>query len=533
MRTLVGSMLFLGSILSAADLTGTWMQEQAGRGGGQPRRSYYYFKQDGNTFTGQMVSSNDRREIINGKVDGNAITFETQNSFNPSPQQMRGEWNGEDLTITGMGGRGRGPGGPGGPGGPPPGGPPPGAGRGPEAGGPGGRGNFAPPVLKKISAEMKIPAEFLPTHKALPPVKALKPNGLAMTPPMGWNSWNKFRAQVDDKSVRGMADAIVSSGMRDAGYIYVNIDDTWEAGRDTQGNIQTNQKFPDMKALSDYVHSKGLKLGIYSSPGRLTCASYTGSYGHEEQDAKTWAAWGIDYLKYDWCSASQVYTKDEHAPSYEKMGQALRATGRPILFSLCQYGMLDVGEWGQAVGGHLWRTTGDIRDAWDSMARIGFDQQIGREKFAGPGHWNDPDMLEIGNGGMTDTEYRTHMSLWSMLAAPLIAGNDIRSMTDSIKEILLNKEVIAVDQDKKGVQGTRLRKDGDLEVWTKPLSDGVAVGLFNRSGDTQKMSVKWSEAGVKKKNPKVRDLWAHKDVSAAADFTAEVPSHGVVLLKVQ
>ncbi|MDE3167540.1 MAG: glycoside hydrolase family 27 protein, partial [Acidobacteriota bacterium] len=189
--------------------------------------------------------------------------------------------------------------------------------------------------------------------------------------------------------------------------------------------------------------------------------------------------------------------------------------------------------WGAKVGGNLWRTTGDIRDSWDSMAHIGFDLQPGREKFAGPGHWNDPDMLEIGNGGMTDTEYRTHMSLWSMLAAPLLAGNDIRSMSDSIKEILLNKDVIAVDQDKKGVQGTRVRKDGDLEVWKKPLEKGVAVGLFNRGAETAKMSVKWSEVGVTKKSPKVRDLWAHKEVKAAGEYSVEVPSHGVVLLRVE
>jgi alpha-galactosidase len=515
MRILVASMLLWGSSLCAADLGGTWMQEQAGRGGGQPRRTYYYFKVDGNTFTGKMVSSSDRREVMNGKIDGNAITFESKNSFQENAQQMRGELNGDDLTIMGMGGRGRG--GPGGPGGPPP----------------AGRGNFTPPVFHKIAAEMKFPADLQPTHKPLPPVTPLPPNGLAKTPPMGWNSWNKFRAQVEDKNVREMADAMVSSGMKDAGYIYVNIDDTWEAGRDAQGNIQTNEKFPNMKALADYVHSKGLKLGIYSSPGRLTCAGYTASYGHEEQDAKTFAQWGIDYLKYDWCSASGVYTRDEHVPAYELMGKALRASGRPIVYSLCQYGLLDVGEWGAKVGGNLWRTTGDISDRWDSMSRIGFDLQIGREKFAGPGHWNDPDMLEIGNGGMTDPEYRTHMSLWSILAAPLLAGNDIRSMTDSIKEILLNKEVIAVDQDKEGIQGTRVRKDGDLEVWKKPLASGVAVGLFNRGPETAKMSVTWSEVGVGKSNPKIRDLWAHKDLTAAKEYTVDVPSHGVVMLRVE
>ena len=498
MRNLVACMLLLGAALPAADVGGTWMMEQAGRGGSQPRKTYYYFKADGNSFTGQMVSSTDSQKVQNGKIEGNSITFETQGPFNDRPRQMRAEFNGEGLTISGVGGRG-------------------------------GRGT--PPVYKKVSAAAAIPADLLPTHKPLAAVKPLPPNGLALTPPMGWNSWNKFAGRVEDKNVREMADAIVSSGMRDAGYVYVNIDDTWEAGRDANGNILTNEKFPDMKALADYVHSKGLKLGIYSGPGRLTCAGFTASYGHEEQDAKTFAAWGIDYLKYDWCAASGVYTKEEHVPAYYKMGLALRASGRPIVYSLCQYGWLDVGEWGAGVGGNLWRTTGDISDRWDSMANIGFNQN-GREKYAGPGHWNDPDMLEIGNGGMTDTEYRTHMSLWSMLAAPLLAGHDVRTMSDSIKEILLNKEVIAIDQDKAGHQGVRIRQDGEQEVWKKALEKGAAVALFNRGKDAARMTVKWSEAGVAGQNPKVRDLWAHKDINAPGEYTVEVPSHGVVMLKV-
>jgi alpha-galactosidase len=365
---------------------------------------------------------------------------------------------------------------------------------------------------------------------------------------MGWNSWNKFAGRVDDKSVREMADAIASSGMRDAGYIYVNIDDTWEQGRivdgawvpgrDKDGNILTNEKFPDMKALADYVHSKGLKLGIYSGPGPRTCAGYEASYSHEDQDAKTWAKWGIDYLKYDWCSGNQVYQGAEHASAYQKMALALRATGRDIIFSLCQYGWLDVGEWGAAAGGNLWRTTGDISDNWQSMSRIGFDQQAGREKFAGPGHWNDPDMLEIGNGGMTRTEYQTHMSLWSMLAAPLLAGHDVRTMPDYIADILLNKEVISIDQDPAGIQGTRVSQIGPegytLEVWKKPLAKGVAVGLFNRSLDTARMTVKWSDIGIAAENPKVRDLWTHRDITnAATEYSVNVPAHGVVMLRVE
>jgi alpha-galactosidase len=332
--------------------------------------------------------------------------------------------------------------------------------------------------------------------------------------------------------MREMADAIAASGLRDAGYVYLTIDDTWEGKRDAKGVLQANEKFPDMKALADYLHSKGLKLGIYSGPGVGTCQRFDASYGHEELDAKTWAAWGIDYLKYDWCVSNGVYQPEELPAAYQKMALALRATGRPIVFSLCEYGWLNVGEWGAAAGGNLWRTTGDISDNWTSMSNIGFGQN-GREKYAGPGHWNDPDMMEIGNGGMSDTEYKTHFSLWAMLAAPLIMGHDVRTMTDNIRDILTNKEVIAIDQDKAGKQGYRIRKDGDLEVWQKPLADGVAVALFNRSGETQKMSVKWSEVGVTKNAAKVHDVWMHKDVDAADGLSVDVPSHGAVVLTVR
>src|SRR5438477_235227 len=263
-----------------------------------------------------------------------------------------------------------------------------------------------------------------------------------------------------------------------AGYLYVNIDDTWEGVRDGNGVLATNHKFPDMKALADYVHSKGLKIGIYSSPGPRTCGAYPASYGHEEQDAKMFAAWGIDYLKYDWCSASSIYKDDKLQPVYQKMGDALHATGRPIVFSLCEYGLGDVQKWGPAVGGNLWRTTGDIRDEWDSMMD-NIHKQAPTAPDAGPGHWNDPDMLEIGNGHMSDDEYRTHMSLWALTAAPLLAGNDIRKMSDTTKSILLNKEVIAVDQDALGKQASPA-KNGNLETWIKPLKDGsVAVGVVN------------------------------------------------------
>ena len=356
---------------------------------------------------------------------------------------------------------------------------------------------------------------------------------LAQTPPMGWNSWNKFAEKINAQTVKEIADAMVSSGMKDAGYVYVNIDDTWQGKRDAEGVLQPNEKFPDMKGLADYVHSKGLKIGIYSSPGPKTCAGYEGSYQHEAQDAQTWAAWGIDYLKYDWCSAKDVY-KDEEMPAvYKKMGDALKATGRPIVFSICQYGKQKVWEWGAASGGNLWRTTGDIEASWKSMSSIGFDKQTGLDQYAGPGHWNDPDMLEVGNDRMDAVEDKCHMSLWAMLAAPLLAGNDIRSMSDDTKEILLNKELIAIDQDKLGRQGTRVTKDGRTETWMKLLSNGdLAVAMFNRDDRDQLMIVKWSDLGITGKH-EVRDIWHHADRGRIKDlFEAEVSSHGAVVIRV-
>jgi alpha-galactosidase len=316
----------------------------------------------------------------------------------------------------------------------------------------------------------------------------------------------------------------------------VNIDDTWQAGhRDANGDLLGNNKFPDMKKLADYIHGKGLKLGIYSSPGPRTCAGYLGSYEHEAQDAKMYAKWGIDYLKYDWCSAGQVYENDRvtMTAAYAKMGQALLDARHPIVYALCQYGNHDVGEWGALVGGNLWRTTGDIRDTWQSMMDIGFNRQPGREKFAKLGNWNDPDMLEIGNGGMSIDEYQTHMSLWSILAAPLLAGNDIRDMKPEIAAILMNKEVIAVDQDKLGKQGVRVAKDGDTQVWSKPLADGgLAVGLFNLGEKPATVTAKWADLGISGSH-KVRDLWKHSDAgSNTGDYAAEVPAHGVAMLRI-
>ena len=365
---------------------------------------------------------------------------------------------------------------------------------------------------------------------------------LAPTPPMGWNSWNHFAGKVTDADVRAAVDALVSSGMRDAGYTYVNVDDTWQGQRDAQGQIHPNDRFPDMKALADYVHSKGLKFGIYSSPGPKTCAGFEGSYGHEDQDAQTYAAWGVDFLKYDLCGLRTIMGVYDPQPdwkkasaimreAYVKMHKALLKAGRPIVYSICQYGSDSVWEWGTEVGGNLWRTTDDISDSFRSMALIGFSQ-AGLERYAGPGHWNDPDMLEIGNGGMNADEYRTQMSLWAILAAPLLAGNDLSNMDETTKSILMNREVIAVDQDKLGIQGSRI---GPLQVWVKPLSDrSKAVALFNFVTDDvpQPITLHFKDIGLGV-YVHVRDLWAHKDLGLARDsYTVTPEKGGVVLLRV-
>lgn len=356
-------------------------------------------------------------------------------------------------------------------------------------------------------------------------------NQLAQTPPMGWNSWNHFGCKITAAIVKAEADAMVTSGMEAAGYEYVNIDDCWEGKRDSKGFIHPNSKFPDMKALADYVHSKGLKLGIYSSPGPKTCGGYAGSYGHENQDAETYAKWGIDYLKYDWCSARYVYKPSQYPYAFEKMHEALLRTGRPIVYSI--HGRGKVWTWARSVGANLCRTSGDIEDNYNRMIAIGFGQS-GLAKFAGPGHWNDPDMLEIGNGGMTDEEYRMQMSLWSLLAAPLIAGNDLTEMTPATLAILTNPDVIAVDQDPLGVEGHRVWEEGPLEIWMKPLADGSkAVGMFNREQSTIKITVKFSQIGISG-SATVRDLWAQKDMGIFKDsYSTRVQHHGVVMIKVK
>src|SRR6185437_9695357 len=501
-RTLVAALcIFLAPLAYAADLTGHWMAKF--EADGTVRETSLFLKADGNLLTGYMSSNQGDEAIQDGKITGNTFSFViVRDRFGEERKsEFTGKVTDQGITL--------------------------------EFPHPSNRpGRHI--LLKRISTEAPGPMPAPPTKISLPAAAPVPYNGLAKTPPMGWNSWNKFANKVTDALIRQTADAMVRNGMKDAGYIYVNIDDTWQGSRDAQGNIQANSKFPDMKALADYVHSKGLKLGIYSSPGPKTCAEYEGSFQHEQQDAKTYAAWGIDYLKYDWCSASQVYDYHSMPAVYAKMGAALAATGRPIVYSLCQYGVLKVEQWGTSVDGNLWRTTGDISDNWKSMSHIGFDLQLNLAAYSGPGHWNDPDMLAVGNGGMTNTEYRTHMSLWSLLAAPLLAGNDLRSVPPDIMHILANKEVIAVDQDPLGKQAKRIGKEGDTEVWARPLQGGTyAVGLFNRGASSAKVTARWSDVGFTGKGT-VRDLWAAPDRGSVSDqFSAPVPSHGVVLIRVE
>ena len=382
------------------------------------------------------------------------------------------------------------------------------------------------------------------------PGEAQKFKGLALTPPMGWNSWNKFGCNVDERMIRETADAMVSSGMRDAGYRYVVIDDCWHGERDSLGFIHPNSlRFPSgMKALADYIHAKGLKFGIYSCAGDSTCAGHPGSRGHEYQDALIYASWGVDYLKYDWCHTNGLSA----VGAYTTMRNALRAAGRPVVFSLCEWGDNAPWLWGRDIG-HLWRTTGDISPKFDGEVNHGtwsswgvmkiVEMRAGIRSYAGPDHWNDPDMMEVGNG-MSVAEDRAHFSLWCMMAAPLIAGNDLRSMGKETAGILTNREVIAVDQDSLGIQGYRFDTKDSLETWVRPLAHGDwAVCFLNRSGLGKAVNHDWSTMVVVDTLSKrtldtagkrylIRDLWAQKDRGTTRrSFTAEIPSHDVVMLR--
>ena len=379
---------------------------------------------------------------------------------------------------------------------------------------------------------------------------------IGLVPALGWNSWNCFASAVTAEKVKSAAAAMVSSGLINHGWTYINVDDFWEVHRDSKdptlqgpqrdadGRIIPNPRFPDMKGLTDYIHARGLKTGLYSSPGPWTCGGCVASWQHEELDAQSYGQWGFDYLKYDWCSYGQI-DKGVTLPGLQKPYRVMRAAldkvNRDILFSFCQYGMGNVWEWGAEIGGNSWRTTGDINDSWSSMAGIGF-RQNGYEKYAGPGHFNDPDMLVVGKVGwgpslhptrLTPNEQYTHISLWCLLASPLLIGCDMTQMDDFTLSLLTNDEVLEVNQDPLGRQAARVAQNGQLEVWAKDMEDGSkAVGLFNRGYSETSVTANWSDLGLAGKQ-KVRDLWRQKDLGEfTGSFAVSVPRHGVVLIRV-
>jgi alpha-galactosidase len=385
-------------------------------------------------------------------------------------------------------------------------------------------------------------------------------DALALTPPMGWNSWNAWGPAVTAERVLAAAEGIVKSGLNRQGYTYVNIDDVWEGGnepnpatgrgrnvagaRDANGEPTTNANFPDMKGLVDKIHALGLKAGLYSSPGPTTCQGLGATWQHEEQDARAYARWGFDYLKYDWCGYSQIApnpTVEDRQKPYKLMGDILARQDRDIVFSICQYGEGNVWEWGREVGGHLWRMTGDITDTWPSMTNIGF-RQTGREQYAGPGGWNDTDMLVVGRLGwgnnprptnLTPNEQLTHMALWALQAAPLLIGNDMSQIDDWTTNILGNREMLAVNQDALGKPAGRKATDGWVEVWARPLEDGsIAAGLFNRGPEAATVGVSWSDLGIRGEHA-VRDIWLQRDLGRFTDqFRTTVPRHGVVFVTI-
>lgn len=381
-------------------------------------------------------------------------------------------------------------------------------------------------------------------------------NQIALTPPLGWNSWNCFGCSIDQDKVKAAADAMVSSGLADHGWNYINIDDCWMirpdsndslvggTARDGQGAINTNKKFPDIKGLTDYIHGLGLKIGIYTGPGPKTCAGYTGSYAFEEQDAMQFARWGFDYLKYDWCDYEST-AKDHSLPELQKpyfvMRDALKKTNRDIVYSLCQYGMGNVWEWGEEAGGNCWRTTGDITDDWSSVESIGFGQ-AGKESYAGPGHWNDPDMLVVGKVGwgpalhpsrLSPDEQYTHISLWALLASPLLIGCDMTQMDEFTYSLLSNDEVLDINQDPLGQQASRIVQYDNLEIWSKNLEDGsIAVGLFNRGLFTSQLTVTWSDLNLKGTHT-IRDIWSQTNEGRFDQkFSTAIPAHGVKLIRI-
>ncbi|MCF1592789.1 NPCBM/NEW2 domain-containing protein [Streptomyces muensis] len=394
-------------------------------------------------------------------------------------------------------------------------------------------------AVAALAAGLLCAAGLAAPAAAAPPAAAIGAptvdDGLALTPPMGFSNWNSThcRAEFNESMVKGIADIFVEKGLKDAGYEYVNLDDCWALpSRDANGKLVPDPvRFPNgIKAVADYVHAKGLKLGIYTSAGTKTCnpAGFPGALGHEYSDARQFADWGVDYLKYDNCNNQGADAKLR----YTTMRDALKATGRPIVYSICEWGENEPWEWAADVG-HLWRTTGDISDNWGSMLSI-LKRNLPLAPYAGPGRWNDPDMLEVGNGGMTDTEYRSHFSMWAVMAAPLLIGSDLRSASEETFEILGNREVIAVDQDPLGKQGAVISSGGGRWVVAKEMRDGSrAVALFNESNTARRIATTAAAVGLPDADAyTLRDLWQHRSYHTAGAVSATVPAHGTVLLRV-
>jgi hypothetical protein len=374
-------------------------------------------------------------------------------------------------------------------------------------------------------------------------------NTIALTPPMGWNSWNCWGPSVTDAKVRSSAQALIDKGLIDYGWTYINVDDFWEAEeRNPDGTIGSNKNFPSMKGLGDWLHANGLKYGVYSSPGDRTCGGCLGSYSYEDKDAKSYAEWGVDYLKHDWCSYESVFSEEGDKSTYAyikpyiTMQKQLLAQNCDIVYSLCQYGMKDVWQWGRAVDANSWRTTGDIVDTWESLYDIGFLQQDGLYPYAGPGYWNDPDMLIVGRVGwgaslhptrLTTDEQYTHISLWCLLASPLLIGCDIAAMDDFTRSLLTNSEVLDVNQDSLGKQAKKIKENGNIQIWAKEMEDGShAIGIFNLGETDDSYTVDFKSLGFNTIK-EIRDLWRQKNLTAGSSISVKIPTHGVYLWKIK
>lgn len=503
--TLLATRLSIGAAASPID--GTWKLVIGRLDNGDELSVHYELRQEGRKLVGRTIhiAAYAYSDLANGKIDGNRFSFRDAffdvsgvvdgdvlridanydrlwpytNVLNPELVKVPFNWKGNVRPFT-------------------------------AARAPAGSGLY--PAGNPLPAERDVPR-----------------NGLALTPPMIWGAWYSFTTTITDPFIREMARAMVASGVRDAGYDILNLEVGWTGQRDASGKLQTNAKFPNMKDLCDYIHSLGLKVGLCTSPGPYDCIGYIGSMNHEEQDARTFAQWGIDFIKHDACSVRAVYPNDSRR-IYQKMGEALAQCGRPIVYALCQYGEADVWKWGPKVGGNMWRTTGDVEDHWESMSGA-FDLSD-LAPYAAPGHWNDQDYLMAGLGGMSEEEYRTQMSLWCMMAAPLIIAADIRTWSPATRSIVLNKDLIAIDQDPRGIQGKRVRRSGDAEIWVKPLSEGHAIALFNRG--TRERTVELDTARLGLANVREgRDLWAARDVSLSKGrYSARIAAHGSVVLRV-